>query len=404
MNLSNIFPAVMHKRLAKGELPHLGSNQHELNGTAALKKFLGVTKRVSGKLSWHYFADDREPAHHVGNFTFYDAREKSVDRTGRSEWRFYYYDDFLAHANEGDWIFIARTNAGDLFALCFQDGSSWLRAAKVLFGVESSDTSFDFLPNEKLTSQQLELARRQILDELELDVAVPAARADEQIMLEKFGGKFPTTAEMSQFARSQIDVDIKLPDSALLRWLDREEQLFRAMESVIIKQRLGQGFREVDDFISYSLSVQNRRKSRMGFALQNHLAELFKKHSVRFTAQCQTEGKSRPDFIFPGYKEYHDRRFSQSLLVMLGAKSSCKERWRQVLVEAAKISQKHLCTLDHGISVSQTDEMAKHRLTLVVPDSLHATYTDGQRSRMLNIQGFIQLVQHNQKSQARSAN
>jgi len=185
-------------------------------------------------------------------------------------------------------------------------------------------------------------------------------------------------------------------NETLARWLEREEQLFRALENVVIRERLAKNFATVDEFIEYSLSVQNRRKSRMGFALQNHLAELFTRLGLRFTPQARTEASNKPDFIFPGEREYHDAKFNTALLVMLGVKSTSKDRWRQVLTEADRIPQKHLCTLEAGISAKQTDEMRRQQLTLVVPTGLHATYTAAQLSGMLSVTEFVEFVRRKQ--------
>lgn len=391
MNLSSVFSAVAHKVLVAVDLPG-GSHQHEINGDRGLKEFFGTSEPTRGRLSWHCFADDREPAQEEGDFNFYDARAKSSDRTGRSEWRLYYDGSFLENAEVGDRFFLARSQSGQLFGLVFQGGSSWLRAAQALFGVQISTSSFDTVPSETLASQELELLRRQILDELGLDLALPVRPTDEELMLEKYGRTFPTTKEMALFARSQVEVDLDRPDETLVRWLNREEELFRALESVVILERLATGFRTVDEFIQYSLSVQNRRKSRMGFALQNHLSEVFAMQGLRFTAQARTEGNNRPDFVFPGQDEYHDSAFDASLLVMLGVKSTSKDRWRQVLTEADRIPEKHLCTLEAGISVKQTAEMQRQKLTLVIPESLHETYTTDQRRALQNVEAFIEFA------------
>jgi len=85
---------------------------------------------------------------------------------------------------------------------------------------------------------------------------------------------------------------------------------------------------------------------------------------------------------------------------MLGAKATCKDRWRQVLVEASRIPNKHLCTLEAGISTQQTDEMQEEKITLVVPASLHATYTGRQLKQMLSITEFVQLVRQKQAGAA----
>jgi hypothetical protein len=393
MDLSSVFSHVAHKRLVAVDLPDTGSNQHELNGVQALREFFGTGSRQSGDISWHYFADDQEPFQETTPFTFYDAREKNPSRT---EWRFYYRGNFLSHARVGDRLFIARSNTGQLLGLVFQAGSAWLRAAEALFGVTESTPKMFALPHANLHAQKLDLLQRQILDELVLDVAVPAVQTDEQLMVEKYGRTLPSTKEMAEFARSQVEVNPNNADETLVRWLNREEELFRALEQVIIGEKLREGFRNVDDFIQYSLSVQNRRKSRMGFALQNHLAEIFSLSNLRYTAQARTEGNNRPDFLFPGEIEYRDQTFNSSQLVMLGVKSTSKDRWRQVLDEADRIPDKHLCTLEPGISFKQTEAMRNRRLTLVVPLQLHSTYTDAQSSKMMNIQTFIEFVRSKQ--------
>ena len=398
--LSSVFTNVAHKQLVRVDLPTMGSNQHELNGVSALKDFFETDEPVRGKLTWHYFADDQEPVKEDGLFTFYDARARSSSRTGRTEWRFYYYGNFLATANVGDWFFLARSRSGQLFGLIFDRGSAWLRAAQALFDVKITQPSFGSLSHETLDNQQLELLRRQILSELELEVTIPSKQADEELMLNKYGKRFPSTREMSAFARSQIEVDAYRPDEALVGWLNREEELFRALENVIIGERLATGFSNVDDFIEYSLSVQNRRKARMGFALQNHLTEIFRFAGLRFTAQARTEGNNRPDFIFPGQDEYHDPSFNDNLLVMLGVKSTSKDRWRQVLDEADRILEKHLCTLEAGISTKQTAAMNSRKLTLVIPVTLHSTYTHAQLTSIMTIESFIELVRHKQQNGA----
>jgi hypothetical protein len=393
VNLFSIFTNVAHKTLVAVDLPNLGSNQHELNGVQALRAFFGTDERTHGIISWHYFADEQEPLQEKTDFTFYDARENHPTRT---EWRLYYRGSFLGHADVGDRLFIARSQSGQLFGLVFQRGSAWLRAAEAFFGSGTSTSHLDSVPRATLENQELELLRRQILDELNLDIALPASKTDEELMLEKYGRVFPSTKEMALFARSQVEVDTNDADQTLVRWLNREEELFRALERVVIGERVKEGFESVDEFIEYSLSVQNRRKSRMGFALQNHLAELFTVHRLRFTPQARTEANNRPDFIFPGQDEYHDQAFDAALLVMLGVKSTSKDRWRQVLTEADRIPTKHLCTLEAGISVKQTDEMKRQNLTLVVPISLHETYTADQREVMLNIGRFIEFARKKQ--------
>jgi len=396
MNLAEIFEKVAHKQLAKVDIPNAGSNQHELNGIGALKDFFGTQAATNCDVGWHRFGD-AEPEYANGQFTFYDARAKSVARTGRTEWRLYYTGDFLAASAPGDLlVLVAEKTSKRIHALVFSKGSSWHRAATQLFQIETEDPSFVFIPRQALAKNQIHFLQERIIDELDLDITLPAKPNDAELVLRQFPGGFPSTKEMSSFARSCAQVEPRNPDDTLIAWLQREEELFRALEKTIVVERLESGFADVDDFMRFSLSVQNRRKSRMGHALQNHLEQLFKQHRLHFTPQARTEGCNRPDFIFPGEQQYHDPSFSKSLLVMLGVKSSSKDRWRQVLAEADRIKNKHLCTLEAGISEAQTNEMRRHLLTLVLPESLHPTYTPAQRRQLLSVTAFIEHVREKQ--------
>jgi hypothetical protein len=81
---------------------------------------------------------------------------------------------------------------------------------------------------------------------------------------------------------------------------------------------------------------------------------------------------------------------------MLGSKSTVKDRWRQVLSEAARIDPKHLLTLEPAVSENQTDEMRAKSLQLVVPKRLHATYRLSQRSWLMSFRAFIAVVRSRQ--------
>ena len=71
-------------------------------------------------------------------------------------------------------------------------------------------------------------------------------------------------------------------------------------------------------------------------------------------------------------------------------KSTCKDRWRQVLAEADKNPGKaHLLTLEPGISGPQTHLMVAANLQLLVPRSIQDGYTDRQRAWISNLDGFI---------------
>jgi hypothetical protein len=82
---------------------------------------------------------------------------------------------------------------------------------------------------------------------------------------------------------------------------------------------------------------------------------------------------------------------------MLGAKSTCKDRWRQVLSEAERIDNKHLITLEAAISENQTNEMNYCHLQLIIPQAIQLTYTNAQQDWLMSLNQFLQLVHERDK-------
>lgn len=138
----------------------------------------------------------------------------------------------------------------------------------------------------------------------------------------------------------------------------------------------------------------------MGWSFEHHLAALFDCHGLQCAHPGRTERGNKPDFIFPGQAAYADPAFPVGGLTMLAAKSVCKERWRQVLPEADRITSKHLVTIEPGISPAQTDQMRAHDLQLVVPHALHSSYQPVQRQWLWRVEDFIALVAKRQAGEA----
>ena len=248
---------------------------------------------------------------------------------------------------------------------------------------------------------ELDFAARFILDEIGIEFEEPDADSLDTI-IDQFGLEFPKTLEFSGLARLTLP-EVRAednPDDALVAWLSQEEALFRRLERRIVAARLEEGFldqngpTDVDGFIRFSLSVQNRRKSRMGQSLEHHLEAVFRAYKIAYARGAVTENNQRPDFLFPSEEVYRAApEAGHTCLTMLGAKSTCKDRWRQVLAEASKISRKHLLTLEPGISVPQTTQMANSDLQLVVPQSIQESYTDEQQGWLWNLAEFIRDVE-----------
>lgn len=251
-------------------------------------------------------------------------------------------------------------------------------------------------------SGNIDFLSRHILDTLGIEYEDPEANQLDTI-IDKFGLTFPTTRVFSDLARATLpSVRAKDdPDLAIIMWLNHEEALFRRLEKRIVSERLVDGFvddgdADVDAFIKFSLSVQNRRKSRMGHSLEHHIRAALMAHEIKFSEQFKTAKGKKPDFLFPSSDAYSDLSFDENLLTMLAAKSSSKERWSQVLSEADRIPNKHLLTLDPGIPVSTTDTMRADKLQLVVPKDRHDFYAPSQQDWLMTFSEFIELVKHRQ--------
>ena len=116
-----------------------------------------------------------------------------------------------------------------------------------------------------------------------------------------------------------------------------------------------------------------------------------------FEEQAITENNNKPDFLFPNAECYHNIIFPTEDLTMLGVKTSCKDRWRQVLNESERIKDKHLFTLQPGISKNQLKEMADNGVKLVVPQKNISTFPVEYQSSLSNLSGFIQMVRRKQE-------
>lgn len=208
---------------------------------------------------------------------------------------------------------------------------------------------------------------------------------------------FPTSYDMSAVARhifnevyNHKENIIENPDKEIISWIDMEYRMFRKLEYARYGEMITKGFTSVEHFIEIANTVLNRRKSRAGKSLEHHLAAMFDGNRLEHAFQPRTEGNKRPDFLFPNEASYHDARYPSNKLIFLAAKTTCKDRWRQILNEANRIGEKHLFTLQQGISAQQLDEMAVEKVILVVPQPYIDTYPKEKRDSIWTLRKFIQ--------------
>jgi type II restriction enzyme len=308
--------------------------------------------------------------------------------------RFIYYgvgtrDEYRITRFGRDFPFLRPEHTGDLFVLVKMDNNYYL--AYILqtddeiseflnaFGMSPTDTEKIIQKEEVSSETQVDIAIMQFIRTLKVD--------------------FPSSSEMSAMARNiyyQVfnhEENIVLdPDKELVAWVEMEYNLFRKLEFNRYGEIIDRGFTTVEEFIEVANMVLNRRKSRAGKSLEHHLSAIFDGNSLTYESQPRTEGNKRPDFLFPGGDSYHDTAWSSDKLVFLGAKTTCKDRWRQIINEANRIKVKHLFTLQQGISARQLDEMSDENVILVVPRIYLDTYPKEKRDSIWTLKKFISFV------------
>lgn len=205
--------------------------------------------------------------------------------------------------------------------------------------------------------------------------------------------KFPTGEEIVAKTRELRPDSALAVDERLLRRRACEYEVFKSVEEAFYTPKVHAGFPKLSDFLSLAQTILQSRKSRSGRSLEFHARDIFKeellKPDTHFSHQATTEGNKKPDFIFPSAKAYKDPAFPKEKLRMLAAKTTCKDRWRQILNEADRVPTKHLLTLQEGVSENQFKEMCDENVKLVVPSKLHEKFPDSVKPHLITLESFI---------------
>lgn len=281
---------------------------------------------------------------------------------------------------------------GSLFVLCKEeDGYYYGYILSADEDIDSYLTNFNLLPTE--ANCIVDTGAKS--SDIGLDLG----------FLENLKGEFPTTGQLSEIAQDMYMKNhrswsgaIGDPDSVILSLIDLEYTAFKYIEEFMYQNYLNKSFDSVEELVKVSNTILNRRKSRAGRSLENHLAKIFDVNKLLYSEQKVTEGNKRPDFIMPSVEAYRDSSFHFEGLTFLGVKTTCKDRWRQVLNEANRIRSKHLFTLQPGISSSQIQEMTEENLTLVVPRKNLPYFESTVHDRLMCLDQFIRLTKKKQST------
>ncbi|WP_404383545.1 type II restriction endonuclease [Knoellia locipacati] len=212
--------------------------------------------------------------------------------------------------------------------------------------------------------------------------------------------QFPTTAVMSATARRIAEScgssDGLDADDVLMKHVTLEYDMFKALEDQLVLADVSQRFDAVDSFLRVAQSITQRRKARAGKSLEEHLKALLLSRRLLFEPQPTLDG-TKPDFVVPSAAKYYAASDDElDDVLVIAAKTTCKDRWRQVSAEAPRVRTRYLVTLQKGVSSNQIREMREARVQLVVPRVLHDAYAPDDRGYLMTIEDFIKLA--NQKA------
>lgn len=326
------------------------------------------------KIKWQ---DDIETN---SNFTFYESkRELRITAFGRG------FPYLNKEDTGGLFVFTEqdRENYCGFFLLTEDEINDYLDA----IGISPTETNALIEKRGSIaeTHNEYDLARKYI----------------NQFIGEDYVTVFPDSYTMSKIAReientiyNHREYTVIKPDLKIISYTDQEYRLFRQFELYVYGYRLNQGFKDMESFIELANQVLNRRKSRAGKSLEHHIAAIFDDNNIVYEEQVITEGNKKPDFIFPSGKAYHSVNYPVDKLISLASKTTCKDRWRQVINEANRLRDrnKYLLTLQQGISAAQLDEMEQEKVILVVPKPYIEKYPLEYRNKIWSVKKFIDYV------------
>ena len=400
MTTNRVFVAVAAKTLSAVEVDPGSSNQHEL-AAGTLHRLLidhGIMHadehRAEIPVRILRLSDDEDPERIEDRLTVYDSRWHKAHRG--PEWRAYYGSESPAEQlvqtmHEGDRMVYAVDRAGATHVLLVTAGSHWSRVLEETLAI-SETPRLVRVPEYELSSAQRRHPIALLADALEIS---PPDRSDEQWLLERFDGEmpseFPDTLTMARLAHERVgrdprDVDA---DEILKLWLTTETDLFMILERAEGERRIA-ACTTFDAHVSTVLSILQRRKARRGRSLEIHLEALFTARELPYERQVETEPGSTSDFILPGiaaYRALDGANGREGGVLHLGAKSTARERWKQVLSEASRLRRRNLATLDPQLSDASLTAMVEHDVIPVMPARLGALYNNDS---VMSVEGFIE--------------
>lgn len=178
--------------------------------------------------------------------------------------------------------FLTNDNVGDILVLSKQDKENF--NGYLLSEEDDIDSFFDALnlsPNNAYQLLKPEYVLETKLEQL------------FESWMQSLTVDFPESKIISGKSRDFLGAientsNIKI-DDLLLKWIDTEFSLFRYIENNRYKNFIEKPFSSVEELIKIANTILNRRKSRAGHSLENHLSHIFDTRRIPYSSQAVTE-------------------------------------------------------------------------------------------------------------------
>lgn len=139
------------------------------------------------------------------------------------------------------------------------------------------------------------------------------------------------------------------------------------------------------------LSAAQTRKSRAGASFELHIERLLADGGIPHEVQVIADAKKRPDFVLPSFAAYMNPLRDRNGALVLSAKTTLRERWKQVHGEMRNCDL-FLATVDESIAENAIKDMAQQGIILVVPESLKKSDTTVYKtqSNVISFKSFFE--------------
>lgn len=308
----------------------------------------------------------------------------------------------FSELNPASFLLIARRHNGSYQGITVDSHSAASSYLSDLLGLQVGFLSGIFQPAKVIKTQQDRLFEF-------IGEAVSAYRAGKLMEFAASHSVLPTPEDFAQTARNRYkdmhrikDFDpfkLERPGDVVME-ISRgvEYELYKELE---VRQRslelatllLGADGKEVsleqvlinliNDYPKVDrvlLSASQTRKSRAGTSFEKHIQRLLIDGNIPHVIQAVTTAKKRPDFILPDLKTFKSESRHKDAALVLSAKTTLRERWKQVFGEKQNC-ELYLATVDDSIAINAIDDMKAQGIILVVPESLKDSNTTAYKSQ-----------------------